>query len=743
MATNAQGVTIGAAPAGAQQSANGNWVDTASGTQYDTAPGGTSVSSPPATPLPSTPVSTVSSTAAANLVTNKIVPTYNQANTDIQTQNANRAASTASGYIYNVPVVGADGKTTNYSGLAIGLAAYQQSMGAAAGGSSSSSTTPNSTTASNTSGSSAPTPEETIANTPPDNTVWIYNTTTGDRAAMTIGNTPPTGYSLNNPNAVTTPAATPPTAAVTDTANDLNGNTYKKYADGTYGEFDSQGNYIGSASADLFNLNKQSGTIINSWNEVMNGTYPLTPDQQAQITGIQNAYAELIKEQATANANLTGGTTVEMNLFGMGNSLSGIGEIAGTVKAGIAAIAALNDKMNSAVAQMRSGFQTDNLNMVKAGFDMYNTLNQNRQAEIDKQQAAAVAAKQWQADQQRQIAEFNQGEADKVTTAIDNVATEAAKNGASAAIVDQIRNSKDEGTAIQMAVGYMVDPTSSAGEYAAYLKTVPTGKTPVSATDFIAAQKYKDYYAQYAAKAQFDKSAETSAEKDYIGVLKSGITSTRGPIGVQSNKVNLALDAKALYTKYYDATTGNYNVPAAQYAELAINLANLLSNTGAATETTIANITGATAKGDFNKALQYATGVPQNGSTQAVIKNTITSIEVEGQQAESNRNTMLRSLGSLQESGLAPGRADALFNNTVATLPSFTNSNQNSPANMTPDQIATQAQSKVQSFYSNADPNTQKMIDAMWQIPGASYVTIYQHLFPLMGSSTPSITPTP
>lgn len=38
MATNAQGVTIGPAPAGAMQSANGNWVDTASGTQYDTAP---------------------------------------------------------------------------------------------------------------------------------------------------------------------------------------------------------------------------------------------------------------------------------------------------------------------------------------------------------------------------------------------------------------------------------------------------------------------------------------------------------------------------------------------------------------------------------------------------------------------------------------------------------------------------------------------------------------------------------
>lgn len=228
------------------------------------------------------------------------------------------------------------------------------------------------------------TPEQQIADTPDTGNRWLYDPS-GNRIQMSATDPIPQGYSATNPKVA-------PTANVTDSATDTVGNTYKLFADGTYGKFDATGAYQGTASANDFQTTKTGEGLLNSINQVVNGTYPLTADQQAQVDGIKAQFASLIEQQKTANANFTGGTTVAENLYGMGNSLTGLGQIKGTIDAGIAKIADLNTKLTTAVAQMTAGFKTDNLNMLKDAYTIYSDTVKTRQDELDKLTAAATAA---------------------------------------------------------------------------------------------------------------------------------------------------------------------------------------------------------------------------------------------------------------------------------------------------------------------------------------------------------------
>ncbi len=111
--------------------------------------------------------------------------------------------------------------------------------------------------------------------------------------------------------------------------------------------------------------------------------------------------------------------------------------------------------------------------------------------------------------------------------------------------------------------------------------------------------------------------------------------------GVQDAKVNQAIHLRALADQYYDPTTGNYNVPQAQYAELVMGLASLVANSNVATDAQRAEIRQRTAAGDINGLATYLTGSPKNANTQDVIKNLIDSIDRQGQVAEDERNKYL------------------------------------------------------------------------------------------------------
>jgi hypothetical protein len=299
---------------------------------------------------PATPTAVVSSALASNAATN-MKDTAVQAQADMVAQNAARAA--------NQGKPGYDIFGNKLSGAPIPT------------GGAATPVTP-------------PTPEQQIADTPDAGYRWLYDAS-GNRIQMGVNDAVPTGYGLTNPKV-------PPTVNVSDSATDSVGNTYKQFADGTYGKFDATGAYQGVASANDFQATKAGQGVFDSLNKALNGTYPLTADQQAQIDGIKATFASLIEQQKTANANFTGATTTAENLYGMGNSLAGLGEIKGTVDAGLAKVADLNNKLASTVAQMTSAFKTDNLNMLKTAYDEYTGLVKSRQDEFDKLTAAATAA---------------------------------------------------------------------------------------------------------------------------------------------------------------------------------------------------------------------------------------------------------------------------------------------------------------------------------------------------------------
>jgi len=226
-----------------------------------------------------------------------------------------------------------------------------------------------------------PTPEETIANTPDTGNQWLYDVN-GNRVQNPIGSPIPAGYSTTNP----TVAPNTPTVA---TATDPLGNTYVQYSDGTYGKINAAGVYVGTAQQSDFTQAQQGQSLLTSMAQVANGTYPLTANQQAQVNGITAQFQQLITAQTQANANLTGGTTIAENLYGMGTSLVGLGQIKGTVDSGLAKIGALNSQMAAAVAQMEDSFQTNDMTMMKDAYDTYEQATKDRQSEIDTIQAAA------------------------------------------------------------------------------------------------------------------------------------------------------------------------------------------------------------------------------------------------------------------------------------------------------------------------------------------------------------------
>ena len=176
------------------------------------------------------------------------------------------------------------------------------------------------------------------------------------------------------------------------TSTDSVGNTYTQYNDGTYGKTNALGVYQGPAQSSDFVNAQQGQSLLTSLAQVQNGSFPLTSAQQGQLDGVHAAFQQLITNQQNANANLTGGTTVAMNLYGMGTSLSGLGEIKGTVDSGIAKVTDLNSQLVAAVSKMESGFQQDDLNAIKTAYDVYSNTVKSKQDELDKLQAAATAA---------------------------------------------------------------------------------------------------------------------------------------------------------------------------------------------------------------------------------------------------------------------------------------------------------------------------------------------------------------
>lgn len=443
------------------------------------------------------------------------------------------------------------------------------------------------------------------------------------------------------------------------------GDTY--YPQGSLLPTDANGNY--SPTTDTSPTND---SILKSLNDQKASNDSLTA---SIISSIQAQYQTLIDQQTRTNAGAVAGTTNALVRSGaLQHDVFSDQNIAAQVSYGTQQIADLNSKEQMAIVQAQQAGQQMNFQLQ----DKINSqISSIRQDKID----AATKLNQTILDQNKAIADRNFQVQQANTSTINNILTEAAKNGASSDILSAISSAKTPQDAITAAGDSLQSGTGTLGDYLQYKRdTEAQGLVPSDYQTYKDAQdakdlqtKIKEAYATEAAKNTADANNTASdkvqqkLEQQYRTVLTKEFSARTGALGVENGKVNQANHLNALFMQYYDPKTGNYNIPTSQYAELAMGLANMISPTGSSSDADRAEIKAKTAAGDIKGAIQYITGEPQNGNTQAIIKNLVDSVDRQAETATRNRQAALEDMKSLAPTDLEPSRVDALNKATVMT----------------------------------------------------------------------------
>lgn len=136
------------------------------------------------------------------------------------------------------------------------------------------------------------------------------------------------------------------------------------------------------------------------------------------------------------------------------------------------------------------------------------------------------------------------------------------------------------------------------------------------------------------AQAQKNQAEQDRLEQNYSNRLDKEFQS-RGNMGALKTKVNQAGQLRALLDQGYNTSTKTYDIKPAQYTDLSIGLANLISPNGVSSDAKIEAIRQKTLSGDINAGIGYLSGVPQTATTAPNFQLLADSINREGITAES------------------------------------------------------------------------------------------------------------
>jgi hypothetical protein len=481
----------------------------------------------------------------------------------------------------------------------------------------------------------------------------------------------------------------------------------------------------------------------------------------ANIENIKSMYSSYIQDQQKANAGAEANTQSLLIRGGSEQTASSSGIFHTQVSYGLKQIADLVTKENSATIMAQQAMQDGDFKILDKQLTIAEDARKERQAAAQKVADTISTAKVQQFKDTTIGGILSQGissptailahlkdagitgiTAKDVNDTIANLNPDAkeihsmlldlAKNDAPADIRTKVASATSLGDAISLAGRYLQDPTSLAGQFSAAQAAGYKG-TP---GDFVAAQKYKDAYATSsgteAAKSAFANSSSNQQKLEQEGraVILKETSNRSGGLGIQDAKVNQAIHLKALFDQYAttDPDTGKavYNIPKSQYAEIATGLANLISPTGVVSDSLRKEIITRTAKGDINGAISYATGSPQNGSTQAVFQNLKYSVDRQGTVAEQERQKYVDNLAALLPTDLSSDRRAALLSGS--SLNSYTDPSKNTAATMTPAQIDTDALTKITTWQKSDPKNASLLSELSKTFPNLSNVELAQKL---------------
>lgn len=434
-------------------------------------------------------------------------------------------------------------------------------------------------------------------------------------------------------------------------------------------------------------------------NQIMSGAFPLSAPQQALVDATNSAF-----QQMTTQANLKAAALSSQT-----------GGVSNKVTAAAGELTNITAAQAATVAKLEIGFQDQNYKQVTESYAAFKDLEASKMSTIEKLHNSIM-------DTYNAALEQTQ----KVSDNINSVAMDATKNGADPTTLNAIRASTDEVGAIAAAGNYLQSATGTLGDYLQYKRDAESkGLVPTDYQSYKDTQEAKDSQKRineavsiHKANTQSDEAFTTSdknqqkLEQQYRGVLSKEFSSRTGALGVENAKVNQANHLNSLISQYYDPKTGDYNVPKSQYSELVLGLANLVSPSGVASDSLRDEITQKTATGDFNAAVSYVTGTPQNGTTQDVIKNLIDSVDRQAETATSNRGAALQNLRDQAPTDLEPSRVDAL----------------NKSTNMVQYSGQDRISKKNVNAYVQAHPDEVEAVSALYQVPGATDKDIEDYL---------------
>lgn len=131
---------------------------------------------------------------------------------------------------------------------------------------------------------------------------------------------------------------------------------------------------------------QQQEDDINKGRDLMtqfeNGTYPLTPDQQAALDATKKLWENTVAMQKDANQTYTSSATMMAGRTGRGeyNLVDVMGDVNRALNEGINKVAYWNIKETEALANMRAGFMKDNFEMVSKAQEI---IQQGDKAKLD------------------------------------------------------------------------------------------------------------------------------------------------------------------------------------------------------------------------------------------------------------------------------------------------------------------------------------------------------------------------
>lgn len=504
-----------------------------------------------------------------------------------------------------------------------------------------------------------------VANSPSTGHTFVWNNS-GTRSEVPVGTPTPAGFTSYDPKAG-------PSGTAVDTTSTPSGTTLKKFADGTVGQYDSQGNFQQLTTADAFSDTQGARKTFKALEDATANGTPLKPWQQDQINNIKMVYQNMLDKQATDNANLTGGTTSSMAMSGMGSSQYAAGQIQKVIDYGAKKMAELNSAMNSDIGKMMQNFETDNLNGLKDAYNAYASHVSEFQKQVDNTHQEALAI-------QKQHEQAVETKNNQIDNDIRGMMDEAAKvpGGITADQKKKLRDALDKHdySAAALAVGDSLENAAGAmGQWYAYKKATEAanrvpGAVQAPILDPIAYKDKIDHAAEKLARIQAGEGVaamnhQDKLENDYKASLTRGLNSSRGgPVGNLVTKVDNAILARTLMEnpENYDPKTDTYrNITGGMYTDLASALAKVVNPSSQTGVQLIDEMKQRTGQGDFNSALQYITGHPENATSQDLLRVLKHSLDREGKAAQILLDQKIYS--NLPPSGLEKSRANYVKGN--------------------------------------------------------------------------------